>query len=149
MASQRVRVRTAGAADADAVADLSTQLGYPTTGPEVAGRLRLLLSSPEQAVLVAEDSDGAVVGWLHACVHHFIGGEPYAEIAGLVVHERHRGGGIGRLLMTEAERWAARRGLKTVNVRSRVERALAHRFYEDLGYGCVKQQQVFRKTLQD
>jgi len=149
MAREQVRVRTAGAADADAVANLSTQLGYPTTGPEVAGRLGLFLSSPEHAVLVAEDPGGAVVGWLHACVHHFIGGEPCAEIAGLVVDERHRGRGIGRLLMAEAERWAAGRGLKIVNVRSRVERALAHRFYEELGYRRVKQQQVFRKTLQD
>ncbi|HEU4400533.1 MAG TPA: GNAT family N-acetyltransferase [Candidatus Polarisedimenticolia bacterium] len=142
-----VRIRTATHADATALADLSTQLGYPSTATEIERRLERLLPDAGQSLYVAETAEGAVVGWVHVASHCFLGDEGFADVAGLVVDERHRGRGIGRLLLAEAERWAVRHGHARMNVRSRVQRERAHRFYLDLDYLHVKDQRVFRKAI--
>jgi GNAT superfamily N-acetyltransferase len=64
-----------------------------------------------------------------------------------VVDGRRRRGGIGGRLVAEAERWAATRGLRHMSVRSNVAREESHPFYQALGYGRVKTQQVYRKAI--
>jgi hypothetical protein len=54
----------ASQADAEAIARLSAELGYPQTAEQAAHRLSDLLHDPDHIVLVAETVDG-VVGWLH------------------------------------------------------------------------------------
>jgi GNAT superfamily N-acetyltransferase len=111
-------------------------------------RLDLLLSDRNHEILVAIRSDGSeLVGWVHVFVRELLMLERHAEIGGLVVAEGQRGRGIGHLLMAEAERWARRKECTAVYVHSNVERQDAHQFYHVLGYGQVKTQGVFRKSL--
>lgn len=140
-------MRTARIEDADRVAALSLQLGYPATPVEVRERLALILGDDRHALYVAKEIDGEVVGFVHVYVTPLVEVEAQAEIGGLVVHETHRGRSVGRLLMEEAERWAREKGCKTVVVRSNVVREGAHAFYRALGYAPVKRQLVFRKAL--
>lgn len=139
-------VRAAVAADAEALARLSGELGYPTTATDVEVRRGAIEHSPEHALLVAE-VDGDVLGWLHACVVHSIKYERYVEIRGLVVDARARSHSLGAQLLAEAERWARSHGIALVRVRSQVMRERAHRFYERAGYTAIKQQKVFDKRL--
>lgn len=60
--------------------------------------------------------------------------EPGCEVAGLVVGERFRRGGIGELLMEALEKEARARGGKTMVLNTAHRRADAHAFYEALGY---------------
>jgi GNAT superfamily N-acetyltransferase len=73
--------------------------------------------------------------------------DPRAEVGGLVVDERFRGSGVGRLLMQQAEDWAREKGYREVVLRSNVIREHAHRFYESLGYTVTQTQKHFRKNL--
>ena len=57
------------------------------------------------------------------------------------------GAGIGSRLVDAAERWAIRRGLARMRVRSNTVRERAHRFYARLGYVVVKTQSALDKTL--
>ncbi len=139
-------VRRASLDDAAAIAALAGQLGYPATTAEAARRLREVGSNPEHAVLVAEGGVG-VVGWIHVRISHLLLADTPAEIAGLVIDERERGRGIGRLLMAHAEDWAAEHGCRSVRLRSNVIRDRAHSFYERLGYRVTKSQRVFAKDL--
>jgi GNAT superfamily N-acetyltransferase len=139
-------IRTARDADAGAIAELSGQLGYPTTTEEMAERLAKLARAGGGVVLVA-DVGGRVVGWLHIVNAHRVEYAPYAEITGLVVDERHRGAGVGRTLLEAAERWASEQGFDTVRVRSNIVRARAHEFYCRHGYEQQKQQAVFAKRV--
>jgi ribosomal protein S18 acetylase RimI-like enzyme len=50
------------------------------------------------------------------------------------VAEDHRNGGIGALLVAEAEKRLTARGCKMVEVTSNMRRERAHGFYEKLGY---------------
>ena len=139
-----MNVREATAADAAALAALSTQLGYPAQPDEAAERLTAL--GPEGAVLVAE-ADGAVLGWIHVCGIRFFQSPPFAEVGGLVVDEAARGKGVGKLLVEAGARWAAERGYRKLRVRSNVVREDAHRFYEREGFRRTKTQAVFDRGL--
>jgi len=143
----KIQVRRATLGDADRLADLSSQLGYPSTPEEVTSRLERIERDDGHFVGVAEFEDGRVVGWIHVCVSYLIESNPRAEIGGLVVDEARRGSGVGKLLMQHAEDWARSKRLEAVYLRSNVIRRDAHRFYERLGYKNIKTQQAFLKML--
>ena len=126
---------------------LSGQLGYPTSPASIRRRLRNLLRKPNHAVWVAGTGEETVAGWIHFFVKQLLESEREAEIGGLVVGQNFRGQGIGRALVEHAERWAKRRRLKSVYVRSNAVRKEAHIFYPILGYQIVKTQSAFRKQV--
>jgi GNAT superfamily N-acetyltransferase len=140
-------IRLARLEDAEALAPLCGQLGYPSTAEEVLERLRRILADPLQAVYVAEIEGPRLVGWIHVFPHLTVESDPCAELGGLVVEERHRGRGVGGRLMEQAEKWARERGYRALTLRSNVLRARAHAFYERLGYASPKSQRVFSKRL--
>jgi len=142
-----IRIRRAQSEDAEFLAHLSGELGYPADAAVVAQRLAVLLDRGDDAVLVAEGAEGAVLGWVHAFVAHRLESPSFAELGGLVVSEGVRGRGIGRDLVAAAERWARGRGLTAIRVRSNVVREEAHAFYRCLGYETLKEQAVLGKIL--
>lgn len=141
-----MNLRPAHEDDAAAVASLSIQLGYPAVREETATRLRSLAGHPDHAVLVAED-DATVIAWIHIRGSHLVESAPFAEIAGLVVDERHRGQKIGESLVEAAARWARERGYATLRVRSNTIRERAHAFYERQGFERIKTQVVLSRAL--
>ena len=139
-------VRPARPEDAAELARLSTQLGYPMTPPVAAVQLREVDGHADHALLVA-DTGGGLAGWIQVSVTRIFESPSAAEIAGLVVDETRRGEGVGPHLLRAAEGWASRHGCRRVRVRSNVVRERAHAFYVREGYGKIKVQQVFEKTL--
>jgi ribosomal protein S18 acetylase RimI-like enzyme len=131
--------------DAEAVADLATELGYPTDAAQAGARLAALLGREEDAIFAAEDEDG-VVGWLHARESRLLEAEPFAEIVGLVVAANRRGRGHGKALVRAALAWAAERGLASLRVRSNVTRRETHRWYQAAGFAITKTQAVFSRA---
>lgn len=142
-----MRIRPMTPADAVVVADLTTQLGYPTGPSETAERIALLLERPDDhAALVAEE-DGRAIGWVHVAIYTSLESGRVATIGGLIVGEGHRSGGIGAELLAAAENWARENGAAKMTVRSRVTRERAHRFYEREGYTLLKTSHVFEKRF--
>jgi len=139
-------LRPATPTDVTKIADLTTQLGYPTSPEEAEARLRDLASRPEDAVLVAE-VDGEVAGWIHVSALHSLEMDPCAMIQGLVVDASRRGGGIGAALVEAAAEWAAGHGFRTLRVRSNSVRERTHAFYERLGFARTKSQVVFARPV--
>jgi N-acetylglutamate synthase-like GNAT family acetyltransferase len=139
-------IRTASPADAQALARLSSILGYPTTPQQVQERLARLVNQDSQVIYLAE-SVSEVIGFIHVHITNLIMVEPFAEIGGLVVAETQRGQGVGRTLMERAQAWATQKGLKVVNVRSNQVRTGAKGFYQHLGYSLVKTQNIFQLRL--
>jgi GNAT superfamily N-acetyltransferase len=146
-APDHITIRTARPDDAEAIARLSGELGYPTTAPDARRRLFDIKTSEHHAVMVAEDEQDSVIGWMHVFRSPRLGGEPFAELGGLVVTETLRGHGIGRRLVAEAERWASEHGIGTLRIRTRTTRNDARLFYEDLGFFLTKTQVVFERQL--
>ncbi|MCX7027832.1 MAG: GNAT family N-acetyltransferase [Spirochaetes bacterium] len=141
-----IGVRDARLEDSGRLAELATQLGYPTTAQEVGKRLARYEGSADERVIVAVD-EGKVVGWTSAAiVDHFYLAR-YVEISGLIVDADSRNRGIGALLIAEVERWAAERNLGLVRLRANVVRVDAHRFYERQGFTRTKTQYTFEKPV--
>lgn len=147
--SGKVRVRKARRGDAERIAQLTAELGYPSTPAQIAERLRQLKPASKHAVFVAESLDCGVgvLGWLHVSVSHVLESDIRAEVNGLIVAEGQRSAGAGAKLLEAAERWAAAHGGQAMNVRSNVIRERAHKFYERNGYEHYKTQKAFRKPL--
>lgn len=137
-------IRSATLDDAESIAGLSDQLGYPTSPERMRERLAIVLPRKDQQIFAAE-RDGLLVGWLHAAKIEMVESDPFAEIYGLVVRDTERGQGTGPLLLRAAEAWAAVQGLPKVRVRCNVVRERTHRFYEREGFVVTKVQKIFDK----
>ena len=97
-------VREVRFADMSALAELATQLGYPSSQAEMVPRLEEISGDDDHAVFVAE-VEGLVAGWVHVFIYRLIVLDHTAEVGGLVVDAARRGSGVGRALRQQAEAW--------------------------------------------
>ena len=127
-------VRDAIIEDASVIATLLGELGYPSQPDGVRSRLARLLAREGSRVFVAERS-ARVLGVLG--LHRMPVLTSLSDIAmiiALVVTERARGAGVGRLLVARAEDQARVWQCERIMVTSAERRADAHAFYQHLGY---------------
>ena len=141
-----ITIRQARLADASALASLATQLGYPSSTPQIEKRMSVVLPDPKHFILVA-CSGSHVLGWAHAYLSCWLETDLFVHLGGLVVDESHRGRGVGSKLLGKVEEWAAQMGAHAVSVRSNIIRHEAHKFYRTRGYEQIKTQHAFRKPL--
>jgi ribosomal protein S18 acetylase RimI-like enzyme len=130
--SSTVEVREACERDAGYVAELLSELGYPTDEATTVERLR----RPGELVLVAED-EGQVIGLAVLATSHTLAhAGPIGRLTTLVVNGAHRRQGIAHLLVTTVFERAERLGCEGLELTSglRAEREAAHAFYEALGF---------------
>lgn len=131
-----VTLRPAAAADAERIAALLTDEGYPAGATDIAARLQTF--SAEGSHVVVADLDGEVLGFLAA--HAFPRFEQpggIVRIIALVVDPGARERGVGKLLMAEAERLGAEAGAAFVEVTAGHHRPEARRMYESIGYDAT------------
>jgi GNAT superfamily N-acetyltransferase len=131
-----LEIREATGEDAAAVASLITSLGYATTAEEMQHRLQRIGADQQYVSLVAVER-AAVVGFLGLAfgLYYEYSGS-YARIVALSVATQMQGKGIGGSLLAAAESVAKTRGALTCIVNSGLQRADAHRFYENHGFSC-------------
>jgi GNAT superfamily N-acetyltransferase len=128
-----IALRPATAADAERIAALFTEEGYPAGPSDIVARLERF-ASPFSTVSVA-DSGGEVLGFV--AVHllpRFEHDDRIARVLALVVDAGVRERGVGHLLMAEAERIATAAGAAFIEVTAGHHRPDARRLYETLGY---------------
>lgn len=140
-------VRAPRAEDFARMGELAGQLGYPSTAAQVQERLGEIRNSPDYAVFVAELPDGTIAGWIGLFVFRSVELDKCAEISGLIVDEKARSAGIGKVLLDMAEAWARGVGCGAIAVHSNINRQRAHGFYRRHGYAWVKTQEFLRKNL--
>ncbi|MFL5680934.1 MAG: GNAT family N-acetyltransferase [Chloroflexota bacterium] len=128
-----VVLRPAAATDAERIAALFTDEGYPAGPSDIVARLERF-ASPFSQVLVA-DLDGEVLGFVaYHALPRFEHDDRIVRILALVVDAGVRERGVGRLLMDEVERAAREVGAAFVEVTAGHHRADARNLYEALGY---------------
>jgi GNAT superfamily N-acetyltransferase len=139
-------IRRLTADDAEAAAELCSQLGYPSSPGDLRERIDEMSRTTDRVAFAAV-VDGEMVGWIDAAMERHLQSPASAVIGGLVVREDTRGLGVGRRLCLEVEEWARSKSVPLVRVRSQVKREDAHRFYLRDGYRQVKTSLVFEKAV--
>ena len=128
-------LRCAGLIDADDVAALLCELGYPCDEEDAARRIRTILDNDRQALVVAR-VDGAVAGLVALDFMYYLPLDTLTcRITALVVSTSARGQGLGRQLLREAERRARTGGAARLELASGSQRTDAHAFYRACGFG--------------
>ncbi len=113
MREKQVRIRGARLGDEGGIEDLYRQLHegeYRSPGAARMRRaLRALLDRADQVLLVAVE-DGRIVGTNHVLIFKHLARalRPAAIVENMVVDSRHRGAGVGDLLMEAALKVARR-----------------------------------------
>ncbi len=131
-----VTLRPAELTDADAIAALFTDEGYPAGPSDIVARLERF-RSPHSRVIVAEH-DGAMLGFIavHA-LPRFEHDDRILRILALVVDAGARERGVGRTLIAEAERIGDEIGASFVEITAGHHRPEARQLYESLGYDAT------------
>jgi GNAT superfamily N-acetyltransferase len=129
-------LRAATGDDAERIATLFTDEGYPAGHSAIVERLARF-DGPLARVTVA-DVGGEVIGFVafHA-LPRFEHDDSFVRILALVVDPGVRERGIGRLLMEEVERVAREVGAAFVEVTAGHHRPDARHLYESLGYDAT------------
>jgi ribosomal protein S18 acetylase RimI-like enzyme len=145
--SETLRIRRMAETDAEAVAALAGELGYPNEVESIRERIRAIDEFDLDLLLVAVDPTDMPVGFIQAHRVCIIEVGFRVEILGLVVSSSARRSGLARRLIEEAERWAENIGAEAISVRSNTKRIEAHLFYPALGYKKIKTQAVYEKAV--
>jgi ribosomal protein S18 acetylase RimI-like enzyme len=129
-----ILLRRATEDDAQPVAALLAELGYPSSDADVRHRLARVRESETGCVLVAQ-AGAEVVGLVTAeLVPYFPRGSTICRISSLVVSGPHRGRRIGEQLVSAAAEFAREHWCAGIEITSAEHRLDAHRFYERLGF---------------
>lgn len=137
-----ITVRKVTKEDAERIADLCRQLGYPMSVEQTLQNITGVLSSKDNDAFAAV-LNNKVVGWIGLSQSIKIEVPPYCEIHGLVVDDQFRNHGIGKILIEKAKQWAKERGNVRLKLHCNVIRTETHLFYQHLGFKETKQQKVF------
>jgi len=142
---QTITLRAATDADAERIAGLFTDEGYPSGPSDIVERLERF--SSEHSQVIVADNGGEVLGFvaIHA-LPRFEHSDRILRVMALVVDAGVRERGVGRLLMEEAERLGRDLGAVFAEVTAGHHRPDARRLYEDLGYDASVAA-YFRKRL--
>jgi len=126
--------RNAQEDDAEAIAGLLGELGYPATRADARQRLMNAFADPSARVFVAE-LEGSAVGLLAAhVIPYFPDGSRILRITALVVATSHRRRGVGNALLDRALELASSFDCAGVELTAAEHRREAHAFYEQLGF---------------
>jgi GNAT superfamily N-acetyltransferase len=128
-----IQLRPAEPADAEAIATLFTDEGYPAGPSDIVVRLERFGTS--QARVIVAEHDGALLGFVavHA-LPRFEHDDWIVRILALVVDAGARERGVGRSLMAEAERFGREIGAGFIELTAGHHRPEARQLYESLGY---------------
>ncbi len=129
-------IRDATAADAEMIAALFTDEGYPAGPTDIVARLEHF-GTVGSRVIVAE-REGAVLGFIaiHA-IPRFEHDDRILRIVALVVDAGARERGVGRALIAEAERVGTELGAAFAEITAAHHRPEARQLYEAIGYDAT------------
>lgn len=123
---------------------LARQLSPSAPGPTTA-ELEEIVASPATRLLLARDTDDAIVGMLTVALYR-IPTNMCAWIEDVVVEEASRGHGIGEQLTAAAVRLAEDAGADMVDLTSRPIREAANRLYRRMGFD-PRETNIYRLQL--
>jgi len=139
-------IRKIATADVNEITKLAEQLGYTMSQSQMLRNIEALQEHKDCDAYVAVHEE-QVIAWIGLVYRIQLESPPFCEINGLVVDDRYRGKGIGKILIEKARNWTMVKGCDHLRLRTNVIRHEAHEFYSALGFVETKQQKVFEMSI--
>ncbi len=143
---KEINVREINITDFNDIYILNQELGYLYPIEKVREKIRYIIEDTKDIILVVEKNN-EIIGYIHGSPYELLYYDPIINILGLVVKEKYRNIGIGKVLMNSLECWAKEEGYSGIRLTSGSDRLDAHRFYEKQGYINKKDQKNFFKIF--
>jgi GNAT superfamily N-acetyltransferase len=144
------KVRPVKLIDVPQMLELCRQFNFPTSPESLSNRIHHIMSLPSHVILIAEEAaTQRVVGWLHGYEAPSLLSDLTAEGGGLIIHQKFRRLGVGKLLVEAAEKWAQSRGIHNALLATRIDRDDAQKFYQALGYQFIHTTHFLGKKLEN
>lgn len=121
-------------------------LGYEYPLEKTKENLSEFLKKSDHIIFVYT-VDEKSVGYIHLQEYQTVYSDKYYNCLGLAVLDEYKRRGIGKALLTEAEKQAKLNGAVGVRLNSGASRVSAHEFYKSCGYEDTKTQKNFKKIL--
>ena len=129
-----IEIRPCTSDDAAAVSTLLGELGHTVSIRQAAEQVAELSKTGADPIFLAV-ADGQVLGLLAAHLCRMLQyASPILRVTALVVDQRARRRGVGKLLMERAEQVGFAAGCQFVELTSAMDRTAAHAFYRTIGY---------------
>ena len=151
-----IRIRPAQPSDYKQLARLRHALWPDASDQEHARELIAILGDKPPLtmpliILVAEASDGLIVGFLEVDLRSHADGcnpaRPVGYVEGWYVAENYRNRGLGKKLLIMAEDWARSHGCVEIASDTWIDNEISQRVHEALGYEVVDRCVHYRKML--
>jgi aminoglycoside 6'-N-acetyltransferase I len=155
-AADPIHIRLAVPSDVAALTPLRIGLWPESPPAHHEAELCAVLNGRSQRVypvfiFVAEEKDGALVGFLEANLRSSADGcderFPVGYVEGWFVHQDHRGKGVGAALLHAAEDWARAQGCTEMASDTSIDNDLSQRVHEACGFGLVERSVLYKKPL--
>jgi aminoglycoside 6'-N-acetyltransferase I len=150
------RVRPARDSDQNALAQMRALLWPDAEVEQHLKELDAIFGHPmtgtlPMAILVSEDENGTLIGFLEVGLRSHADGcspaRPVGFVEGWFVQQEFRDQGIGRELMRSAEDWARAQGCLEMASDALIDNEGSQRAHEALGFDVVDRCVHFRKVL--
>ena len=154
--SKNFRVRLAALSDVAQLTPLRCALWPESSASHHAAELTAVLNGSSQRVyplmiLVAEENDGTLAGFLEANLRSAADGcdekLPVGYVEGWFVVESRRGQGVGAALLHAAEDWARAQGCAEMASDTDISNTLSERVHQACGFTISARSILFRKRL--
>ena len=155
---ENARIRPALLSDLEELSRMFEALWPTSSAEEHARELRQLLggrasevSTTPHAILVAETTDGRLVGFVEVDLRSHADGcdpkQPVGYIEGWYVAQDQRQLGLGAALVAKAEDWARSHGCMEMASDAVIDNTVSQLAHERLGYEVVDRCVHYRKKL--
>jgi GNAT superfamily N-acetyltransferase len=130
------KIRPFNSDDVEPLAELMSDLGYPTTADQMKQRMKYIEAEPNYYTFVAT-MNGIVVGMIGIRqVFYYEEDGCATQISALVTKKEFEGQGVGTALIRFSEKWAVDHHSNGLYLTSgmKPERIRAHEFYKKQGF---------------
>ncbi|AKH94207.1 GNAT family N-acetyltransferase [Elizabethkingia anophelis] len=130
-----MKIRAIKESDHEVISKLLGQLGYPDTEKFIQNKIRALLLNPNEYLVVIEDNEQQVFGFIsiHIIPQIALEGD-FARISYFSVDENYRSMGAGKMLEEYCVQVATERNCDRIELHCHSRREKAHLFYYRQGY---------------
>lgn len=122
------------------------ELGYDYSIEDTRKQLEKILNKIDHKIYVSIAFE-KIIGYIHASSYELLYAPPLKDIMGITVSSKFRKLGVGKMLLSEVEKWGRDTGAYGIRLVSSVVRIEKHIFYKSCGYLESKEQKNFKKFL--